>query len=188
MKPTLTEQDFIDAAARMGVEVAAIKAVAEVEAPRGGFDGDRPVILFEGHRFHRYTGGRFDQSHPTISYPKWTRKFYGKNQNEEWDRRATAYRLDPVAAMLSTSYGKFQIMGFNYAQAGFRSLLVFDEAMWESEGAQLQAFVAFLENSGLTDELREHRWADFARLYNGPLYRENRYDEKLAAAYAKFSV
>lgn len=34
--------------------------------------------------------------------------------------------------------------------------------------------------------LQAKDWAEFARRYNGPAYKENRYDEKLAKAYQKF--
>ena len=39
---------------------------------------------------------------------------------------------------------------------------------------------------GLSDELRDLRWADFARIYNGASYRLNNYDTKIATAYDKF--
>jgi len=38
--------------------------------------------------------------------------------------------------------------------------------------------------NALADELIRHDWAGFARGYNGPAFRQNRYDEKLSAAYA----
>ena len=51
----LTEEDFVRAALRLGegVEVAAVKAVQEVETGgRGGFFAPgKPAILFEGHIF-----------------------------------------------------------------------------------------------------------------------------------------
>jgi two-component sensor histidine kinase len=50
----LTEEDYKRAARRLGCSVAAIKAVAEVEAPGSGFLPDgRPKILFERHIFRR---------------------------------------------------------------------------------------------------------------------------------------
>jgi hypothetical protein len=35
--------------------------------------------------------------------------------------------------------------------------------------------------------LQAKNWAEFAKRYNGPAYAQNRYDEKLAKAYAKFA-
>ena len=39
-------------------------------------DPTRPKILFEGHAFHRLTGGRFAQQRPDLSYPKWDKTKY----------------------------------------------------------------------------------------------------------------
>lgn len=47
--------------------------------------------------------------------------------------------------------------------------------------------MTFLQNSKLVAALREKRWADFARGYNGPGYTANQYDVKLKEAYEKFS-
>jgi hypothetical protein len=184
MKPTLTEQDFTDAAGQLGCDVAAVKAVCEVEAPRGGFlPSGEPTILFERHQFSKRTGRKFDISHPHIS----NRQPGGyKGGQAEHERLAEAAALDRPAALESTSWGKFQIMGFNYAPAGFDSLQAFINAMFESEGRQLGAFVSFIQHEGLAVFLRERRWADFARRYNGPAYADNKYDTKMAAAYAKF--
>jgi hypothetical protein len=189
MKPRLTEQDYIDAAFANQLEVATIKAVAEVESAGGGFgEDDRPKILFEGHWFSKYTYGVYNNTYSSISYPRWTKIHYGKTQLAEWDRYLFAYSLNANAAMMSTSWGKFQIMGFNFGICGFISVAEFVNAMNESEGEQLEAFVQYISARGLIDELQEHRWADFARLYNGPGYAQNQYDIKLAKAYEKFSA
>ncbi|RDI25169.1 uncharacterized protein DUF3380 [Pseudacidovorax intermedius] len=182
MKPVLTPADFARAAATLGCEIAAIQAVCQVEAPRGGFLPDgRPVILFERHQFSRRTGRAYDASYPDISSPKPGGYIGGA---AEHDRLARAAALDRPMALQSASWGRFQIMGFNYEACGFSSLQSFINAMYRSEGDQLDAFVEFIASEGLADELREHRWADFARRYNGPEYAANRYDTKLAAAYA----
>lgn len=71
LKVGLTEQDFQDAANQLGVDVPTIKAVAEVESgPHGAFlSSGEPVILFERHKFHKLTGGKFSKF-PDISNPK----------------------------------------------------------------------------------------------------------------------
>lgn len=90
--------------------------------------------------------------------------------------------------MKSASWGKFQIMGFNYKAAGFEDVGAFVDAMKVSEDAQLQAFVNVVKSFGLADKLRRRDWAGFARGYNGENYKINRYDEKLATAYRKYST
>ena len=185
-KPALTEQDFIDAAATLGCSVAVIKAVCQVEAPKGGFlPSGEPTILFERHQFSKRTGRLFDISHPRISSLKPGGYLGGQ---AEHDRLAEAVALDRHAALESASWGKFQIMGFNHAPAGFDSLQSFVTAMYEGEGPQLEAFVSFIRHEGMAVFLRDRRWADFARRFNGPAYRTNKYDEKLAAAFTLFQA
>lgn len=182
MKAVLTMADFQRAAVALACSVPAIRAVCAVEAPKGGFLSDgRPAILFERHKFSQLTGGAYDASHPTIS----NRKAGGYGAEGAWqhDRLALAAALNRDAALKSASWGKFQIMGFNHVAAGHATLQGFINAMYASEGAHLDAFVDFVLSQGLADELRECRWADFARRYNGVDYAINRYDTKLAAAF-----
>lgn len=187
VKPSLTEQDFIAAANSIGCEVAAVKAVAEVEAPRGGFNpDDTPATLFEGHWFHRFTEGLYDTQHPTISYPKWTRQFYGKTWQVEQARLYEATQLNMHAAYLSASWGRFQIMGFNAGICGFVTVEQFVNTMRKSEGEHLKAFIAYIKHECLDDELRGYRWDGFARRYNGPLYQKNDYAGKLQRAYERW--
>jgi len=184
----ITEDDFINAALRIGCDVAAIKAVTEVESRGGGFDPEGfPKTLFEGHWFHKFTRGAFSASHPTLSFPKWNRQHYGRNWQAEKARLTQAVSLDREAALLSASWGMFQIMGFNHKVAGYDTVQEFVNAMCQSEGAQLDAFVSFILNNNLGQYLIDCNWAKFAARYNGPAFRENRYDSKLAAAYAKYS-
>lgn len=185
MKPALTELDYIAAATSLRVHVAAIKAVCEVEAPRGGFQADgHPVILFERHKFSQATGGKYDKTHPDISNPKWGG--YGASSRQH-TRLAEAVALDRDAALKSASWGRFQILGSNYAECGFGTLQGFVNAMYASEADQLEAFVNFLNsNPKMGKTLRAKDWAAFARLYNGPAYAANEYDKKLAAAYKRF--
>ena len=187
MKPVLVDQDFQDAAGQLGCEVAAIKAVCRVEAPRGGFNPDgTPVTLFEGHKFHKFTHGAFDGEAPDLSYPEWTRQHYGDDWLQEQDRLQRAMALDREAALRSASWGKFQIMGFNHESVGFSTIQAFVNAMYRSEREHLMAFVLYVLKNGLAPALRRKDWKVFARGYNGPGYAENKYDIKMAAAYRRF--
>lgn len=183
---TITENDYQAAADLLQVDVATIKAVAEVESAGNGFlSNGQPKILFEGHWFHKLTGGEYtNPENANISYPKWKKDYYNENQHA---RLAKAVRLDRDAALKSASWGKFQIMGFNFQMAGFENLQSFINAMYQSEGAQLLAFVNFIKNTGLDPYLRRKNWTEFARRYNGRGYAKNKYDVKLANAYKKYS-
>ena len=176
----------IEQAARdLGCQVAAVRAVIDVES-RGGFQRDRrPKILFERHYFHRLTKGRHSGRHPDISNPQWGG--YGLSA-AQYDRLHRAIALDRDAALRSASWGAFQIMGDNYKVCGFDNVEDFVATMVESEDGHLDAFVKFVKKNRIDDELRRLDWAGFARRYNGPAYRKNKYDTKLAAAFALHSA
>ncbi len=186
----LTKADYARAAQLLGCLPAAIRAVAAVESAGDGFLSDgRPKILFEAHVFSRLTGHRFDASHPLISSPTWNRALYATGVGGEHERLAAAVALDRNAALSSASWGKFQLMGFNYTRCGFdvlKGLQAFVNAMYRDEGEHLTAFCHFVKSMSLDDELRRGDWAGFARGFNGPKFAENRYDERLARAFANF--
>lgn len=185
----LSDQDFQRAAKRLGCDVPAIKAAAEVEAAGQGFlSSGEPKVLFEAHIFDRLTNGRFRRSHPNLSSVRWDRSLYGPSGQHQHKRLAQAVALDREAALQSASYGAFQVMGFNWKRCGYNSLQAFINAMYRSESDHLDAFVGYVLSSGLADELQRKDWAGFARGYNGPSFAENRYDAKLAAAYRKHSA
>lgn len=181
----ITDDDFQTAAGRLMCNVACIRAVVDVETggKTGFLEDKRPKILFESRWFHKLTGGRFDASHADLSTPTWVRNY--KGGAGEYDRLEAAVALDREAALKSASWGMFQILGANHRLAGFDSVEDYVERQLVSEGEHLKSFVSFVFASKLDDELRDRRWADFARGYNGPAFKENRYDDKLAEAYAR---
>ena len=183
----LSNGDYIDAAATLLCEVAAIQAVAAVETgSQGAFDSQgRPTILFERHIFSRLTSHVYDKTHPDISNKK--AGGYG-TFGEQYDRLNRAYKLDPDAALESASWGAFQIMGSNYKLVKFDSVNSFVAAMRRSIRDHLSAFVNFIRsNPKLLAAIGEKNWRTFARIYNGPKYHKNNYDTNLAKQYAHFS-
>lgn len=189
MPTSLTEEDYKQAAKNLNTELAVIKAVTEVESGGRGFlpspDG-RIVIRFEPHLFHRYTQGKFDHSHAHLSFKK-LRKNYPTSTSHSWQLYNEAKALNLQAARMGTSFGLFQILGSNWPDTGSKSLSEFVTRMSRSESEQLNLFCNLITNWGLDDDLRLHRWAFFAKVYNGPGFKLMKYDEKLAAAYKKHS-
>jgi len=187
----LTEDDIIKAAQMLGVDTATVKSVYKVESNGKGFQGDRPKILFEGHIFwrqlkkHGINPTEHQSGNEDVLYPKWSRKYYGGNQ---YTRLEKAQKINNDAALESASWGLFQIMGFHWKSLGYASAQEFVDKMYENEGEQLLAFVKFIEVNHLTRYLKVRDWAGFARRYNGPSYKTNRYDTKLARAYRTYSA
>lgn len=179
----------------LGCEPAALKAVEEVESGgRGGFlSSGRPQILFEGHQFYKRLkesqseafARQISQRFPNICYPKWDKKQY-RGGEAEWERLIIARSIDPMIADMSASWGRFQIMGFNFKLAGCDSVTEMVHIMSESATKQFELFANYLKNSGCLPSLQKKQWATFAKKYNGPGYAQNKYDTKLANAYAKY--
>jgi hypothetical protein len=181
----LREEDFLAAARKLDCEVAAIKAVAETEAKRKAFVAPhKPTLLFEHRKFQKFTGGRFDLTNPDISNSE--KGGYGTaSQHQRFEEAA---KLDERAAKLSASWGMFQIMGFNFKAAGYRSVDDFVAAMSDSPREQLRAFVSFvLHDKVLANALRQKDWQNFAARYNGPDYQSNSYDVIIQAAYERLA-
>lgn len=172
---------FEKVAQKLGLSVAVVRAVALVESSGTGFlDDGRPVIRFEPHIFSAKTGGKFDRSHPALSNPVFSSQRFGR-----WKEYEAALTLDATAAMLSTSWGMFQIMGFNFKACGFASVSEFVLAHKKSPQAQLDAWAAFIQNSGLVAPLLRRDWKEFASRYNGAGYAVNHYDTRIAETVAK---
>lgn len=184
----LTDADFLAAADKLNCDVKAIKAVSDVESSGYGFFNiGVPALLFEAHQFSKFTSHQYDDSNPNISSRRWNRDLYlgGK---KEYLRLNQAMMLNKEAALLSASYGRYQIMGFNHNSAGFANVTEFVQAMFESENNHLIAFVHFiLDSRVLSDSIRSLDWATFAYHYNGPGYAKNKYDEKMQAAYERYT-
>lgn len=199
----LTQRDLQRAADRLGVELAAIMAVNAVESRGHGFlDNGKPVILFERHVMYRrlaaaddlaemVTGGfreadQLAEKHPGIVNPRPGGYAGGTAEHQ---RLALARQINATVAIESASWGLFQLMGFHWQLIGYESAQAFAQAMATSEGAQLDAFVRFIEaDPVLHKALKARRWADFAKRYNGPEYKKNLYDTKLQRAYEDFKT
>lgn len=178
---------YMEMAQQLNCEVAAIKAVVETELwITQPFDKlGRPTILFERHKFRKHTGGKFDKSNPDISYPVWGG--YGK-PSEQYPKLERAMRLDRTAALKSASWGAFQILGENHKQAGHISVDSFVAAMKSGIVPQARAFIKFvMADRRLLAALRQRNWSVFARIYNGPGYRQNNYDSKMRMNYQRYA-
>uniref|UniRef100_Q01PN1 Peptidoglycan-binding domain 1 protein n=1 Tax=Solibacter usitatus (strain Ellin6076) TaxID=234267 RepID=Q01PN1_SOLUE len=170
----------------LGSGAAEIWTVLEVETKGFGYLPDRrPAILFERHFFHRLTCGRFDDQAPEISCSMPGGYLGGA---KEYDRLAQAIALDRHAALSSASWGIGQIMGSNFAEAGFASVESMVSAMVQSEDGQLTAMARFVCSTGLGKPLASHDWEGFAKGYNGPSYARNQYDILLARHYQMFAA
>jgi hypothetical protein len=193
----LADPDFETAGVRLKVQPAAIRAFWSVEAAGAGFEDGRPKILPERHRFSRNSGRLFDMTNPELSARTWDKRWYPKSQDARYDIILAWARLlskanRPIdAAFASVSYGAPQILGEHAVTCGYASPFLFAEAMARDEVTQLRAFEKFVAAAGILPYLRTVKgtaasWQPVAARYNGPAYRENQYDERMARAFVRF--
>lgn len=191
---------LVDAAKRLGVDLASIYAVNEVESTGSGFlVNGKPKILFERHVMHRLLAtprlngddaaalkayaDQLATLHPALVNPKAGGYAGGTAEHQ---RLANAKLIDALCAPEACSWGAFQIMGYHWQRLGYASLDDFLTRMASSEAEQFEAFVRYIEaEPALHKALKAKKWAEFAKLYNGPAYARNLYDVKLERAYAR---
>ena len=176
-------------AQEFNIEFAALMAFIEVESGGKGFDQTtgKLIIQFEPAWFKRKA---------PISPPGIWSQNKVERQGAEWIAFEDAYRINPNAAMESTSIGLGQVMGFNYKRLGYPSVA----AMWndakkgvERQIWQMAKFI--VTDPRLINALRTKNWHLVAIYYNGAGYRElaarigrEPYDISLEKAYRKYQL
>lgn len=187
--------DYSKAAQLLGVEEAAVKAIASVESQGEGFITDKagnkiPKILFERHvmfkRLRDFTpikSADMAAKYPDIVNPTPGGYKGGLAEHERLDR---AVKIDRITALESASWGAYQVLGLHWKVLGYASVQAFVNDAYTEDG-QLNIFIKFIQaDKRLVKALKEKDWTTFARIYNGPNYAQNSYDKKMKEAYEKF--
>ncbi len=184
----LTHKDLEAAAKSLSVPIAAVMAVNEVESKGTGFlASGRPVILYERHIMYRELRDYgVDPVQAMRNAPGLVNTARGGylGGEKEWLRMEKAQQICHDAALESASWGAYQIMGFHWELLGFDSVQDYVDFVSVNEANQLECFVRFIKSQkALWVALKALDWATFARRYNGPKYKENKYDTKLKTAF-----
>ena len=182
----LTQKDFELVAKELNVEVAAIKAVVEIEAGKamkGFWAPGVPVINFDKSMYNIYknkvestAGAKGEKVPPGLT----------GHALKEWTLFINMRKTNAQGANMGTFWGMFQIGGFNYKKCGCATVDEFVERMSYSELEQLQLFAVFITETGMVESLRKKDWSAFARRYNGKSYASRGYHTRMAKAYARF--
>lgn len=158
------------------VEDKALRAVIDVESAGRGFDRDTGLIMiqFEPYHFRKYTGLRVPNG--------------VEHQSAEWKAYRYAVSLGHEdEAMLSTSWGMMQVMGFNHEASGYDSVRLMVDDFKASEVNQLLGALNFIQsNKKMYRALQEKDWPTFAYYYNGAGYKKFNYDIRLENSYNKY--
>jgi hypothetical protein len=181
--PVVTNTQVADLATRLGCSMKQLRAVATVESGRSAFDAeDRPKMLFERHKFNRFTNGRFPMS-------AWNNPMAGGYGENSWDKLCHAACQDVDAAFSAASWGRFQVLGQYWQGLGYPSSLEMAYSTVGSEAAHYEMLARYIERFNLKSALAvlsadaDHN-RPFAAAYNGPAFEKFAYHLKLAEAMA----
>lgn len=162
------------------IPTPSIQAIIEIESAGQGYDPKtgKIKIQFEPHWFKKLSkliGGLWSINKVDV-------------QTKEWLAFNDAFVKNPEKAMESASWGSMQIMGFHWKRLGFNSVGHMVDFAKKSEYNQVWLGLKFLQ----TDKFIYHAilvkdWRTVAFRYNGPNYKINNYDKKLAIAELKYS-
>ena len=147
-------------------EKSALMAFIEVETGGEGFDPTTGKILIQ------FEPSWFKKKVPYAPSGKWSVNKV-ERQAKEWIAFNNAFRINPNAAMESTSIGLGQIMGFHYKTLGFDSV----GDMWDHAkkglSEQITQIVMFImSHPKLLNAIQQHDWHLCATYYNGAGYKE----------------
>ncbi len=187
-----TQDAITQIAHKIGVEPAALLAVAEVESNSVAYWTVRgsklPAIRFEGHYFYARLKG--DALREAIQKGLASKRVGGvknpRSYTARYDLLERALLIGAREALESTSWGLGQVMGANWKDLGYQSVEDLVNTAKGSIAGQVEVMAKFIEKNGLIPHLKTKNWKAFARRYNGPKYWMNKYDKKMASAYARY--
>lgn len=192
-KKGISDETWKRIAKNLGVEVAMIKAIYSVESSGASYlASGYPALLFEAHIFYRElkkigkNPETLIKNHPSILSKTWNKNLY-KGGQREVPRINEAWAISPGTALMSASFGAFQICGFNYKLCGCKNVYEFYREMWISEERQLELLGKFLKGLGIVPYMKSKNFSEIARRYNGSGYKQNKYDTKLKNAYLRYT-
>lgn len=190
----LTLKDYEEVATRLGIEVATIRAVVDIEAGtanKGFWAPGKPLINYDMSVIKQFAPklgvnlSNYRNSHPEI----WgaSRKKYKTYQATEWARFEALRAVNNDLAIYGCFWGMFQIGGFNWKLCKTKNANEFFILTSRSERDQLELFANFMLSTKLVKYLKTKDWESFAYRYNGPSYASRGYHTRLAKAYIKYS-
>lgn len=190
----IRREEIAQMARDVNIKPSMLLAITDKESVGAGFLFDaRPVILFERHKFYQFTKAKYGVAqadkwkteNPNICFPVWSHDAYLGGVGE-WDRFETARTYEAEIAMLSTSWGLMQVMGFNYNVCGYETVQDMVEDMMQNEHAQMKAAVNFIcRQPNLYVAAKAMNFQGVALAYNGAGFRKNNYDVILQQLEAK---
>jgi len=151
-------------AKNFGINPAVFMAFIEVESGGKGFDEKtgKLIIQFEPSWFRKKA--------PYAPSGRWSLNGV-ERQAKEWEAFNNAFRINPDAAMESTSIGLPQILGLHWKLLGYKSVGEMWDDFKKGEYFQILALARFIKaQPNLYLAIKQKDWHKIAAIYNGKDY------------------
>lgn len=185
----ITTTQISEIAKNNKIEPAALMAFLEVESGGTGFDRTTGKIIIQ------FEPSWFRKKAPYAPTGKWSVNGVDR-QLAEWEAFNSAFRINPNAAMESTSLGMPQIMGIHYRLLGYKTVGEMWDDFKRGEYQQVLALVRFIKaNAALYKAIQLKDWHTVASIYNGASYQRmakqwgrEPYNVSMAKAYGRYKT
>ena len=180
VKAVVTSQN-VQGANERTIDPQVLEAITRVESSSHGFgEYNRLKIRIEAHllldqhygdpdKFREYfkAGPNYEGYIKAHDSGEWI-EYHSMGQLGEWRAFEIASLISPRLAILNSSLGAAQIMGFNHERIGYQTV----EQMWDAFNRAESSHVIGLLNYVLSDPklvtaIRNKDWPTIGRLYNG---------------------
>lgn len=150
----------VQAAEALGVPVKVVQAIERVES-----GGHASAVRFEPHVFLRKRPD-LEGAIPFTRGPKGFSVVAGETDRDAFER---AFTLDPEAAVASTSWGLYQVMGSHLLDIYGTPASAADSFYADPVAVSYKLFVKWFQASPRAlAAARERDWRELAHRYNGP--------------------
>lgn len=197
---TVSDSQYKSIAKELGCEEAAVRAIAKKETKGSAYyPNGLPAILFERHKFFKFTKPKTG-THPYSKFSDICNPSGGGySAPKDWDLGDCAYQygkllkaaeLDKDAAIMSCSWGAFQVLAEYYKEMGYKSPGQIMNQCLESIDGQIQLFIDFVKmkdrETSIIKHIKNKNWEKVAEAYNGKYYKPD-YPSDLERFYNEFS-
>ena len=180
VKAPTDSEDVPGANQGLVIDPKVLEAVTRVESSSSGFGATNKLkIRIEAHLLLSDNYGdkaAFEEHFQAgANYTGYIRRetgewfeYHKQGQVGEWKAFEKAKLINPRLALLNTSFGAAQIMGFNYKRVGYNSVEEMYDAFNRAESNHIIGlFNYFLSDSELLQAAKVKDWDKIGELYNG---------------------
>lgn len=180
---------YLATAEDAGVPVEVLRTIWQLETRQLALLDGKPLIRIEGGKWVKFGGDKRELPKP-LNPGGDTPASTITGQRIRHENFAKLADIDPVRAIMSSSHGGPQIMGWWAERCGFKDERAFWMAQAQGPAMQLVGMSRFIrhpKNEPLRRAMQAKDPDAIAFHWNGPGYRANDYHTKVAAGLRKFA-